>query len=149
MAQKQVSDHYISERKVEKYLLNNIRSQLDAYVIRIEAEETQKRRQPKVQDILALNEQLRRLNVIFIAGNISDEEYAAETKRLKAEIESARNQGPDSHPVDLDKIKALLQTDFLATYQTMNKENQRRLWRSLVEEIYIDGCNVTGIKPRI
>ena len=141
--------HQLSERKIEKYLLENIKSQLESYVIQVEAEETQKRRQPKVQDILALNEQLRRLNVIFIAGNISDDEYAAETKRIKAEIEKARKQEAESRPVNLDGIKAFLKSDFLEAYKSLPKEDQRRLWRSLIEEIYIEGTNVTGVKPRV
>lgn len=141
--------HQLSEKKIEKYLLENIQSQLEAYVIHAEAAETQKRRQTKVQDIVALTEQLRRLNVVFIAGNISDEEYAAETKRLKAELERAKKQEAADRPVNLDGIKAFLQSDFLATYQTLVKEEQRRLWRSLIEEIYVEGTNVTGVKPRV
>lgn len=140
--------HQLSERKIEVYLLENIRSELESYVIQTEAEEKQKQRKPKVQDIMALNEQLRRLNVIFMAGNISDEEYTVETKRVKAEIEKARKQERQDQPINLDRIKSLLQTDFLAAYESLSKDDQRRLWRSLIEEIYIDGTSVTGIKPR-
>ena len=141
--------HQLSEQKIETYLLENIRSELESYVIQSEAEEAKKQRQPKVQDIVALNEQLRRLNVIYISGNIDDQEYAAETKRLKAEIEKARIQKDKNQPANLDRIKALLQSDFLSAYDSISKEDQRRLWRSLIEEIYIDGTTVTGIKPRI
>lgn len=141
--------HHLSERKIEQYLLSNIKSELESYVIHVDAEETQKRHQLKIQDVLTLNEQLRRLNVIFISGNISDEEYASESNRLKAEIEKARKCDLESCPVNLDGIKAFLQSDFLSTYDSLPKEEQRRLWRSLIEEIYIDGTNATGIKPRI
>lgn len=141
--------HTTSERKIEKYLLDNIQSQLEDYVIQVEAEATQKRHQPKAQSIVALNEQLRRLNVIFISGNISDEEYASQTKRLKADIDKARKQESEDRPINLDKIKTFLQSDFRATYQSLSKEDRRRLWRSLIEEIYIDGNNVTGVKPRV
>ena len=141
--------HQLSEQKIETYLLENIRSELESYVIQSEAEEAKKQRQPKVQDIVALNEQLRRLNVIYISGNIDDQEYAAETKRLKAEMEKARIQKDKNKPANLDRIKALLQSDFLSAYDSISKEDQRRLWRSLIEEIYIDGTTVTGIKPRI
>ena len=123
--------HQLSERKIEKYLLENIKSQ------------------PKIQSLVALNEQLRRLNVIFIAGNIGDEEYAAETKRIKAEVEKAKQQESENRPANLDWIKSFLESDFLSTYESLDKEEQRRLWRSIIEEIYIDGTEVTGIKPRI
>ena len=109
----------------------------------------QKRAQPKYQDVLVLNEQLRRLNVIFISGNISDEEYAAETKRIKAEIDKVRKAEQENRPVNLDGIKRFLQSDFLSVYNTLAKEDQRRMWRSLIEEIYVEGPNPTGIKPRV
>jgi len=141
--------HQLSERKIEKYLLENIRRDLEAYVIQMEAEQSGKPQQPKIKDILSLSEQLRRLNVIYMAGNISDEEYAVETKRLKAEIEKARQAETENRPANLDGIKQLLRSDFLNAYGSLPKEDQRRLWRSMIEEIYIDGTNVTGIKPRI
>ena len=141
--------HQVSERKIEKYLLENIRRDLETFVIQAEAERSKRPSQPKVQDVVALTEQLRRTNVIYLAGNITDEEYAAETKRLKAEIEKARRAESGDRPTDLTRIKELLQTDFLASYHTLDKEDQRRFWRSMIEEIYVEGANVTGIKPRL
>lgn len=141
--------HTLSERKIEKHLLSNIRTDLDQYVTNCEVEQTQKKTQPKVRDIVALSEQLRRLNVIYIAGNITDEEYASETKRIKAELEKARQEEKENRPVNLAGIKQFLESDFLAAYDTLPKEDQRRMWRSMIEEIYIDGTNVTGIRPRI
>lgn len=141
--------HQLSERKIERYLLDNIQRDLQQYVITAEAEQTKKRPQPKIKDIVSLNEQLRRLNVIYIAGNISDEEYTAETTRLKAEIEKARNLEKENRPAELNAIKDFLNSDFLSTYDRLEKEDQRRFWRTIIDKIYIDGTNVTGIKPRI
>lgn len=141
--------HQMSERKIERYLLQNIRRDLEEYVIQVEAKQAKKVPQPKIRDIVALNEQLRRLNVIYVAGNMSDDEYFSETKRLKLEIEAARRIETENRPADLDGIKQLLQSDFLATYDSLPKEDQRRLWRTMISEIYVDGTNVTGIKPRL
>lgn len=141
--------HQLSEKKIEKYLLEHIQEDLRQYVIQTEAEQTKRRPQPKVRNLVSLNEQLRRLNVIYMAGNMSDVDYAAETKRIKSEIEKARQEEADERPTDLTAIKAFLASDFLSTYKVLEKEDQRRLWRSMIDEIYIEGTNVTGIKPRI
>lgn len=141
--------HQLSEKKIEKHLLQNICRDLQAYVVKAEAQQSRKRPQPKIEDIISLSEQLRRLNVIYIAGNISDQEYADNTNRLKAEIAKAKQQAEENRPADLDGIKKLLNSDFLSSYEQLKKEDQQRLWRSLIEEIYINGTTVTGIKPRI
>lgn len=140
--------HQVSERTVEKYLKANIKKDLEAFILDAESKEKEKRQQPKVHDIVALQEQLRRLNVIYMAGNITDGEYASEMKRLKAEIEKAKTENESNTPLDLAPLKVMLEQDFLANYDNLPKEDKRRLWRALIEEIYVDGCKVTGIKPR-
>lgn len=141
--------HQLSERKIEKYLLANIEAVIQKYITDAEIKAKEKQRQPKVHDIIALNERLRRLNVIFIAGNISDEEYAAETKRLKAEIEKAKQIDKQDRTVNLDGLKEFLSSDFISIYKTIPKEDQRRMWRSIIEQIHVEGTNVTGIIPRV
>lgn len=135
-------NHQLSERKIEKYLLSNIRNDLEQFVVHAEAEQSQKKKQPKVKDIISLNEQLRRLNVVYISGNLSDEEYAAETKRIKAEIEKAKHEDEEYRPVNIEGLKAFLESDVLATYPNLNKEEQRRLWRSIIQEIQVEGTTV-------
>lgn len=141
--------HQLSERKIEKYLLENIRKELEQYIFDTEVAQKEKRHRPKVHDLVALNEQLRRLNTIYLAGNIGDDEYISETRRLKDEIEKAKKEDNTDRPVDLDNLRAFLQSDFLSIYDSLSKEDQRRMWRSIIEEIYIDQTSVTGVKFRL
>lgn len=137
--------HQLSERKIEKYLLANIRQTIEEFMIQAEAEQAEKKQQPKVKDIISLNEQLRRLNVVYISGNLSDEEYAAETKRIKSEIEKAKHEDEEYRPVNTKGLKAFLESDVLATYPSLNKEEQRRLWRSIIQEIHVEGTTVKHV----
>lgn len=140
--------HQLSEKKIEKYLLENISNELEQYIVDIEVAEKEKRRRPKVHNLVALNEQLRRVNVIYMAGNISDEEYASQTKRIKTDIEKAKKEEQEIHPININGLKSFLQNNFLSTYDTLDKEDQRRMWRSIIEEIYVEGTAVTGVKFR-
>ena len=137
--------HQLSERKIEKYLLANIRQTIEQFMIQAETEQAEKKRQPKVKDIISLNEQLRRLNVVYISGNLSDEEYAAETKRIKTEIEKAKYEEEEYRPVNVEGVKAFLESDVLATYPDLNKEERRRLWRSIIQEIHVEGTTVKNV----
>ena len=141
--------HQLSERKIEKYLLSHIHEEMEKFLVEADVVEQKKKRSSKVQDIVSLTEQLRRLNVIYIAGNIPDEEYLSETSRLKTALEAAKKESMKDRPLDLTAIRQFLESDFLSVYDTLKKEDQRRMWRTILEEIYVDGTQVTGVKLRV
>lgn len=141
--------HQLSERKIEKFLLENIRSMLEGHILIADVQKQEKSRRPKVRDIVALNEQLRRLNVIYLAGNISDEEYDAETRRIKSEIDKAKIENRDDVVLNTEGLRQFLESDALGIYETLSKEDQRRIWRTIIQEIHVEGTNVTGITPRL
>lgn len=141
--------HCLSERNIEKFLLSNIKSILKDFISEAEISNSQIKKATRANDIVVLNEQLRRLNVIFLAGNISDDEYTKETNRLKLEISRIKEQEKENRPTNIQAIKDFLNSDFENIYSTLPKEDKRRIWRSLIEEIYVDGTRVTGVKPRI
>ena len=142
-------NHQLSERKIEKYLLDNIQSLLEDHITTAEVAVKEKRQQPKAQDAVNLAEKLRRLNTIYMAGNISDDDYMTESRRLKAAIEKAKAQDEQKAPPNLEALRAFLQSDFLAIYDSLSKEDRRRIWRSIIQEILIDGTTPTGIIPRL
>lgn len=141
--------HQLSERKIEKFLLENIRSMLEDHILIADVQKQEKSRRPKVRNIVALNEQLRRLNVIYLAGNISDEEYDAETRRIKSEIDKAKIENRDDVVLNTEGLRQFLESDALGIYETLSKEDQRRIWRTIIQEIHVEGTNVTGITPRL
>lgn len=142
-------NHQLSEKKIEKYLLGNIKSLLEEHITTAEIAEKERRQQPKAMDAVNLAEKLRRLNTIYMAGNISDEDYMTESRRLKAAIEKAKAQDEQNAPPNLEALRAFLQSDFLTIYDSLSKEDRRRIWRSVIQEILIDGTTPTGIIPRL
>ena len=121
---------------------------MEQYVLSAEAApKEEKKAKPKKSEVEKLQEKLRRTNVAFFAGNISDEEYAEQTKDIKAQIAKAQEEEIKAEkPVDTEAVKAFLATDFESIYETLTKEERRRLWRSVIDEIVLDGTEPVGIK---
>lgn len=140
----------VAEAKIEKYLLQNMRKELEKHLLTAEAElHAEEKSKPKKNDVEKLQERLRRLNVAFFAGNMTDEEYAEQAKAIKEQI--AKAQAEEVHeekPVDLEAIKAFLATDFESIYETLPPESQRTLWRSIIDQIVPDGPESVRIKFR-
>ena len=89
-------------------------------------------------DIVKLTEQLRRLNVVYMGGNMPDDEYMAETNALKKKIDQAREAEKEDRPPDLEVLKQFLNTDFEAIYKELDPMDKRRMWRSIISEIHFE-----------
>lgn len=134
----------VSEIKIEKYLLRNLYKLLEDEISRVELEQSKPKAKPKT-NIRALKERLRRLNITYMAGNKTDEEYLQEDAEIKALIKKAEEEIPAEVNRDLAPLKELLETDFRSLYKTFDQEEKRRFWRSIIKEIKLDGnsaCNV-------
>lgn len=138
--------HTISQLNIEKFLLDNLEDLLKGEIAKVEIEKKKKRPKPKT-NVSALKEKLRRLEVIYMTGNKSDEEYITEAKQINDAIKKAesetRNAADDR---DLTNIKEILSTDFKSIYNTLSLEDKRRFWRTLIKRIYIDGNRVERVE---
>ncbi len=135
----------ISELVTEKWLLDNLDELLREEIARVELERKKPKKKPKT-DVSALREKLRRLEVVYMAGNKSDAEYLAETSEIKEQIrkaELAKLEEPDE--TDIEALKATLETDFRGIYETLEPEDKRRFWRGLIKEIHVEGNSVKTV----
>ena len=133
----------ISEKKLEAYLLENIESELEKFILSVEVKEPTQR---KSIDVAKLKEQLRRVNVSYQAGNMEDNEYLEKTKEIKTMIEKASAEDNLTSKVNVEPLKKFLNSGFKNIYSSMTDEEKQILWRSIISEINYDGKEVVGIK---
>lgn len=137
--------HTISQIKAEQWLIKHLREMIKTEIAEVEIAKSKPRPKPKT-NIPALKEQLRRLEVVYMAGNKSDAEYITEQNELKSAIKKAESEIPyDPADRDLTNIKELLETDFESMYKTLDAEDRRRFWRSLLKEIHVKGNEVVSV----
>lgn len=136
----------LSERKLEKYLLANIAEFLDEYAMQMDVKAAAPKKPRKKIDVGKLRDQLRRLNNIYIAGNIPDDEYNDQAAALRAAITAAENEAIQPEPpVDLGAIRQLLGSDFKVQYATFSRQEKQHFWRSIIQEIRLDDNRVSQV----
>lgn len=135
--------HRVAEIKTEQYLLDHIEELVNLEVERVETERRKAKPKPK-SNVAALKERLRRLNVTYMAGAKTDDEYMQEAAEIKALIAKAED---DSQPVErnLEPLQQFLSTDFRSAYEKLDQENKRRVWRSVIKEIVVDKNDVKRV----
>lgn len=135
----------MAETKIEKWLLANIDNLIKNEIATVEIEKAKPKPKPK-KNIPALREQLRRLEVVYMAGNKTDEEYIAETREIKEKIKQAEIERM-IHEDDRDtsKLQHLLATDFRGIYETLDRDDRRRFWQSIIKQIHHENGRVTHV----
>ena len=135
----------LSELKTEQWLLDNLEDLMRDEIARVELERTKPKKKPKT-DVAALREKLRRLEVVYMAGNKTDAEYLQETSEIKQQIKKAEMETvEDMEEPDIEALKATLATDFRGIYDTLSDEDKRRFWRVLIKEIHVEENKVRAV----
>ena len=125
-----------AERKLEKHLIAHLDTYLADTIAKVELQQKRQKKKPKT-DVAALKEQLRRLEVVYMAGNKSDEDYLREDKELKDLIAKAEAEGPPPER-DLEPLRQLLETDLRGVYSTLDEAERKRFWQNIIKEIHLE-----------
>ena len=113
--------HIVNEKKVEKWLLENIEENFN---VNVTMKPKEKREDPK-----KYRDRLNRLNEIYLLGNITQEEYKAKSAELQQKI------------AEIQK-KPALKTQIFASnwkdlYMELDEEHRRIFWRKLIKKIVV------------
>ncbi len=127
--------HY-NEENLEQWLLLNICSELTQWQAEWEAAAA---RAPKpAVDKAAIQRKLNRLKDLYVNDLITMEQYREDFTRYNLMLQ----QEPDEPtPPDFDSLWEILSGNFQQIYSTLDRGQRRDLWRSIVQEIRLDGEN--------
>lgn len=136
----------ISEIKIEKQLLEHLDKYMLDTIAEVEIEADNPKNKSNAEKLVkTLKERLRRLNVTYMAGNKSDEEYFKEDAEIKLAITNAEKELANSRPRKVDHLKTLLTTDFRTMYGTLDQEEKQEFWLDLIKEIKLDGKLISKV----
>ena len=135
----------VNEIATENWLLENIEELIRKEIKIVELEREAPKPKPKT-NIPALKEQLRRLEVVYLAGNKSDAEYISEQNDLKAAIKKAESELPyDPAERDIENLKEMLEVNVIDLYNDLELEDKRRFWRTILKQIHVEGTKAVSV----
>ena len=127
----------ISERKIEKQLLDNLEQYITNEVIRIQTIDEVRPKNNNVAQIAKIKSEMDRLNMMFRKGRIDEEEYDTDYMKLDKKLKSIEVEAP-APKKDLDALKGILETNYRGLYEQLTKENKKAFWRRIIKEFAID-----------
>lgn len=127
--------HSISERKIEKQLLDNLEQYVQGEALRVASIEEKKK--PKVDNtkkIESLKKEMARLNMMFRKGNIEEDEYDKETAIIKRSIKELEGAMEEEEERDLTALKKLIESDYRTIYNALDRPHKKAFWRTIIKE---------------
>ena len=130
----------VNENILEKYLLDNLTDEIQSYFnqIKINYKEHRKNKVNYEKKIKSLEDELERLNNIYLKKRISEERYDNEYERIENEIQELKNNIVEK---DITNLKELIKTDWKTMYNALTRENKQIFWRNIIDRIELDPQN--------
>lgn len=128
------NNHCISEKKVEKWVLKNIKPELEKHIINFQVDHEEKRNIPQI-DKSSIEKKIKKINDLYINDFITLDEYKAMHEKYKFQLD-----GLEKKPVELNlsKYTEILNDDFLNIYNSFSREEKRTFWRNTIDKIKIN-----------
>ncbi|MBO6304806.1 MAG: recombinase family protein [Selenomonadaceae bacterium] len=126
---------YVSEKKIEQFLLDNIQTLFANHIHDIEISQEQQKKNNPEERLKVVKERMLRLKDIYLDGMIEKEIYEKEYVTLKqkaSELTVLIEKAPPTHSHWCEVIEA---ADFRSNYEALTRENKRRFWHSLISRI--------------
>lgn len=136
----------VNERKLEKYLLNNLDELIAEYIVNFEVKGELKTDDIKLkQEIEEIKDELERVNYRFQKKRMTYEEYDKECDKLETKLDKLKSETMRESR-DTSHLIEFANSDWQTVYHTLNDENKRALWRSIIKSITKTGDNSYDIK---
>lgn len=123
----------IREVLIEQFLLRNLKSYLHDHIIKYET--AQKQAQKPQAEKAKIKAKLRRLKDLYVNELIDLKDYKRDYDMYTQQLEAIKE--PAALNVNIAKIRTLLDCDFTAMYENLDREHRRTFWRSILSEIRI------------
>lgn len=123
-----------SEKKIEKYLVENIDLYLEKLSVNIES--TEQKAKDNSCKIKNIEKEMERLNVMFQKGRISEEKYDAEY--LSLSIKKSQYEADTKPQEHLEELKNVFADNWKEIYYSLNDLNKKIFWRDIIKQIVVD-----------
>lgn len=122
---------------LEKYLVENIRSELENYIISFKATQNDKKTNNNTSIKNNIKKKLERLKDLYLDDLIDKETYKRDYESLNNQLQELEQQDTTPLKHDLKALEEFLSFDIINIYKTLTISEKRRLWLSIIDYIEV------------
>lgn len=139
----------ICENKVETYLLNNIKSEINKYMITNTITAQTPSLEVDTSKIISINKKLEKLKDLYLDDLIDKDSYKRDFQKYSSELEKLKKEKfnkENPKTKDFSKLKQILNSDFESMYKTLSQAEKRKFWVSIIDNIYYEDGKIARIE---
>ena len=125
--------HIFSEKKIEKYLLDNLNNLLEEYVVDLKTKEQNQK--DYTNDIKKIKNKMTKLKDLYLEDMIQKDDYEKSYKQLDDELKRYSQIKPISIPKAINDI---INVNIKECYKTLDRKQKQALWQSIIKEIVMN-----------
>ena len=130
------SGKVINENYFLEYLLENVEELAKKHIAEVMEVKPAEQNDLPTNRIKEILEEMDNLNYMFRKKRIKVKEYDRDFEALEKELANLQKEVPKES--DITILEEFLRSDWKDVYNSLDKENQRALWRNLIKEIKLD-----------
>ena len=127
----------IPETVLEKYLLSHIKEELKNYKVSYEIKKASIDNTNISCRLSKCRNKLNKLKDLYLDDLIDKDAYKAEYASLNSMIVDLEKQMDNDTEIDTDTVNAILEMDFENIYNTLQPNEKRYIWQSIIDYIEI------------
>lgn len=137
----------MSEIKIEKYLINNIKNEINKYIINNTISSETVIKKPQKDNSILIKKKLDKLKELYLEDIIDKDVYKNDYFKLTQDLQKNKEQQEFiPKQKDFSKLRQILNSDFESIYKTLSREEKRKFWINVVDDIYYEKSEIKGIK---
>ena len=132
------NQYTISEKGIlERYLLDHVKEELQNYKISMEIKKNSIDKSDIASKLVKCRNKLEKLKDLYLDDLIDKTSYMAEYARLNNMIAEYEGQLENTSEMDIDTADTILNMDFEGIYNTLQPNEKRYLWQSIIDYIEV------------
>ena len=128
----------IMENTLEKYLITNLKAQLESYTSSFKSKPIPIGLKKYKQEVKKYTESLERLKDLYVSGFITRDSYEKDYKKYQSALDTAKSFIPTERKAPSKQILAMINQDTEKIYNKLTRENKKAFWHSILEYIEIE-----------
>lgn len=134
------------EKTIETYLIENIKSTINEYIIETKKISNKQEKTPKINKE-KLKQRLERLTDIYLDGKIDKEKYNLEFDKIHKQLTLANEEliEQSNNNNSIKNIEKLFNKNIMKLYENLTNENKNLFWKKIIDYIEITEENKYNI----